>query len=659
MVRMKDPLKRILCPRRSQSVIFFIVLLLSAILIADKASAQALDGKGYFKKGKEALEEGRYEDAVRDLSVSEKEFSLLGDYAMLYLSEAYHKMGEHKKSLETVRMMLGRYPQSPLVKRARISEIQEAKEDSQENLIRMFESYVRDYPDDEEMAVMYGLFLKKSGETVKAKYVFKKIYVGAGAFSGTAYGELGPGDIKVTDLVERASNLIKRSEYKEAELDLKKALSMDDGKNREEILRNLAHCLFRQKEYKEAAALYDRVHDAYFKARSLYRSGDRAEFDKALNELMAGKDRRTGDLLVAVGADRSREKNFEEALRIYNYILEHFPAESEDATWGIGWTYYMAAEYKKAAPVFSSLYAKYGDPKYLYWQARSIEAQSGDAKNLYHVLAGLENNFYSAVACARNKEKIGRPASSRDLLDDALSKEGHRFDRVEALLSLGMNGEAVTELLFISKKLDSPAGLLSIISKLQELGEFRRSIRMATMNPYTEKLHRFWYPLAFWDDVAKISKKHDMDPFVVLAVMREESRFDTDAKSLAGAIGLMQIMPKTAYRLDKHLKLGITRESHIRDAVNNITLGTYYLKSLFSEFKSLSRVVAAYNAGESIVKKWEQEGNYKAADEFIEDIPFAETRNYVKKVLTSVFQYKRSSASDTPVAGFDIILGEL
>jgi len=659
MVRMIRLLKRIVCLRRSQSALFLIVLLLSAILIADKASAQALDGKGYFKKGKEDLEEGRYEDAVKNLSVSQKEFSLLGDYAMVYLSEAYHKMGEHKKSLETVRMMLGRYPQSPLVKRARISEIQEVKEDSPENLIRMYESYVRDYPDDEEMAVMYGLFLKKSSETVKAKDVFKKIYVGAGAFSSIAYGELVPGDIKITDLVERASNLIKRSGYKEAERDLEKALSMDDGKGGEEILRNLALCLFRQKEYKEAAALYERIHDTYFKARSLYRSGDKEEFDKALNQLLAGNDRRTGDLLVAVAADRRREKNFDGALKIYNYILERFPAESEDATWGMGWTYYMAAQYRKSAGVFASLYSRYGDPKYLYWQARSVEARSGDAGDLYRALAAVENNFYSAAAYARSKEKIRRPVSSGDSVSGASPDDGHRFDRVEALLSLGMNREAVTELVCISKKFDAPSELLSIISKFQELGEFRRSIRMATMNPYSEKVYRFWYPLAFWDDVEKIARKHDMDPFVVLAVMREESRFDKDAKSGAGAIGLMQIMPKTAYRIDKDLKLGINHESQIGDVLNNITLGTYYLKALSSEFKSLSHVVAAYNAGESVVKKWQQQGNYKAADEFIEDIPFSETRDYVKKVLTSVFQYKRSSASDTAEAGFDIISGKL
>jgi soluble lytic murein transglycosylase len=165
--------------------------------------------------------------------------------------------------------------------------------------------------------------------------------------------------------------------------------------------------------------------------------------------------------------------------------------------------------------------------------------------------------------------------------------------------------------------------------------------------PYSDKLHRFWYPMAFWDDVKKASKKHDIDPMIALSVMREESRFDPDARSVAGARGLMQLMPHTAYRLDKSVRLGISKDSQINDARNNIHLGVYYLKSLFKEFKSLPYVLAAYNAGEVIVKKWEQQSNHKAADEFIEDIPYAETRNYVKKVMTSYFQYKRSSVSES------------
>ncbi len=148
-----------------------------------------------------------------------------------------------------------------------------------------------------------------------------------------------------------------------------------------------------------------------------------------------------------------------------------------------------------------------------------------------------------------------------------------------------------------------------------------------------------------------------MDPMIALSVIREESRFDSDARSVAGARGLMQIMPNTAYRLDKNIGLGIRRDSQINDVRNNINLGVYYLKTLFREFRTLPRVLAAYNAGEAVVKKWDGRCGNRPADEFIEEIPYLETRNYVKKVMNSYFQYKRLSSSEP--APKDYLFGSL
>ena len=177
--------------------------------------------------------------------------------------------------------------------------------------------------------------------------------------------------------------------------------------------------------------------------------------------------------------------------------------------------------------------------------------------------------------------------------------------------------------------------------------------------PILRKMHKFWYPLAYWDSVEPIAKKCNIDPLVALSVMREESRFDANAKSAAGAYGLMQLMPQTAYRLDRSLKLGINRPSQLKVVGNNVYLGSFYLRSLFNDFHSLPYVIAAYNAGEMAVKMWQTQGNYRSVDEFIEDIPYAETRNYVKKVLTSYFQYKKLSSVDRDGAVLDIIPGEL
>jgi soluble lytic murein transglycosylase len=84
----------------------------------------------------------------------------------------------------------------------------------------------------------------------------------------------------------------------------------------------------------------------------------------------------------------------------------------------------------------------------------------------------------------------------------------------------------------------------------------------------------------------------------------------------------------------------------------NVFIGTYYLKSLITHFDSVPQAVAAYNAGQEAVKGWLAAGNYKSPDEFIEDIPYDETRNYAKKVLTSYFEYIRQSGRKKVSAAF-------
>jgi soluble lytic murein transglycosylase len=610
----------------------------------------AADGKEFFKDGKRDLDAGRYEDAVSKLTAASKEFPLLEDYSLLYLSAAYHELGDHKKSLETVRTLIQKTPQSPLIKKARSIEVREARENPGEEIRQIFDSYVRDYPEDEEMDLTYGIFLKQSGDIRRAKEIFKDIYLRAGQLSQSAYAELAPSDMNTSETLERAANLMKRNEFNEAERELRRALPACDGTIREEFLRNIGLSLFRQREYRAAAEIFDKINDVFFRARSLYRAGDKEGFESALKELLGKNDRRAGGLLIALAADKRRGGDFEGALKIYNDVAAGYPAEAEEGMWGTGWTYYKTGDYKKSAGVFSKLYAKHEDPKYLYWQARSTEASGEDAKALYGALSKYENNFYAAISVAAGKTRAGSVTSS-EISGESDTGAQRQFERADVLLSLHLTTEATAELQWIARKIETPLTLLAVASRFQKIGDYKRSISLVTRMPYTAKLHRFWYPLAFWDDVEKISKKHDMDPMIAMSVMREESRFDPDARSVAGARGLMQLMPQTAYRLDKGIKLGIIRDSQINDVRNNIHLGVYYLKSLFREFGSLPYVLAAYNAGEGIVKKWEQQGNQKGIDEFIEEIPYAETRNYVKKVVTSYYQYKRSSAVEPASAG--------
>ncbi|MBI5848176.1 MAG: transglycosylase SLT domain-containing protein [Nitrospirae bacterium] len=631
-------------------------LILLSIFIS--VSAGDSGGKEAFAKGRTDLAAGRYNEAVSNLLIAQKEFTLLEDYAMLYLADAYHNLGEHGKAGETLRALIDRYPSSPLRKKARMAELREGRDISEEGQLPLYEAYIRDFPEDDDAYYSYGQLLKKNNQKEKASAVFRKLYLKAGYRSAAARAELGADEITTADTVERASNLMKQYDFEEAERELRQALAACPANNRQEVLKNLAYTLFKQKKYREAAELYGEVNDLFYKARSLYRAGDKKGFEAALNTLTKRNDKKAGFLLVTVAADRRREKDFDRAIQIYQDVLKNYPSDAEDALWGIGWTQYLAGNYQQSEETFSRLHDRYDEAKYLYWLARSMEAQNRDASGLYtRLMTAGNNNFYAVLAYARSGRMLPRLSSLN--LSDGTPGKSRGNEKIEALISLDMRQEAVAELAASCRTTPSMPDLLFSAAKFQELGEFKRSITLTSKIPYSEKMHRFWYPLAFWDKVEQASKRNNLDPFIILSVMREESRFDQAVKSPAGAYGLMQLMPQTAYRLDKNLKLGIHRPSQLTDPKNNVQLGSFYLRNLLDEFHSLAHMLAAYNAGELAVRSWQQRFDYRSIDEFIEDIPYNETRNYVKKVLTSYFHYRRAGLPQQGEdSGIGIILGK-
>jgi soluble lytic murein transglycosylase len=114
----------------------------------------------------------------------------------------------------------------------------------------------------------------------------------------------------------------------------------------------------------------------------------------------------------------------------------------------------------------------------------------------------------------------------------------------------------------------------------------------------------------------------------------------------------MQMMPQTASKISKRAKISLSHTDDLYDARTNILIGSYYLSSLVRHFGSLPPAIASYNAGEEAVKDWLSNGKYASMDEFIEDIPYDETRNYVKKVVTSYFEYMRQQGKTDMPAHF-------
>ena len=148
------------------------------------------------------------------------------------------------------------------------------------------------------------------------------------------------------------------------------------------------------------------------------------------------------------------------------------------------------------------------------------------------------------------------------------------------------------------------------------------------------------YPMPFRNLVEKHAARSQVDPDLIQALMREESRFNPSARSSTGAIGLTQLMPMTAQKVARALNMGGVREASLFQPETNIKLGAKYVGMLLSELGSVPYAVAAYNAGPEVVKRWLARRAGVELDAWVEEIPFAETRNYVKRVLASYAAYQ-------------------
>jgi soluble lytic murein transglycosylase len=153
---------------------------------------------------------------------------------------------------------------------------------------------------------------------------------------------------------------------------------------------------------------------------------------------------------------------------------------------------------------------------------------------------------------------------------------------------------------------------------------------------------RYWqalYPMPYWNTIQQWASQNTVNPVLALALMRQESRFEPQIKSVVGATGLMQLMPETAAEVAAQVKL---KKYKLEDPNDNIRLGTWYLNSTHQTYQGNSMLaIASYNAGPGSVTKWLQTLNTQDADVFVETIPFDETQGYVKSVLENYWNYAR------------------
>jgi len=228
------------------------------------------------------------------------------------------------------------------------------------------------------------------------------------------------------------------------------------------------------------------------------------------------------------------------------------------------------------------------------------------------------------------------------------------FRKTLELMQVDLRKEAAQELWLLQDRLPKKRGMLIGLAKaFFELGDYNRSLQLV-LRKYerylegmpsgaSEDLWLLAYPQGYWDHIQTYSRKYGQDPYFIAAIIREESQFSPEALSPAGARGLMQVMPATGEWVAQTIKLPGFDRAKLFESEMGINIGTWYISHLMKRFKNDPLLVAAsYNAGPEAVAGWISKNGYTSErDLFVEAIPFAETRGYVKKVLRNYAEYRR------------------
>jgi len=587
-----------------------------------------------FKRAVELFNSAGFEEAAAEFQSASERLPAIGDYALLFQARALKEMNKNELATECVNKLLTEYPESPLLRKARSLALSIAPEEALPSLLK---EYLSIYPEDDEVNFKYALLLKKDGKTEEADGIFLKIYTKAGKNSAEAFKNISRA-LTAGEMLARAENLLRAARYEEAEKELAAATVADDGSEKARITGLYARSLFMRKRYVEAAEKYLEAGNVYEAARCYYRAGDEPSFDKALETLLSSNEERACGLLNAYAARKRRNGQYDEGLKLLEKARENFPEKREETLWEMGWLHYTNKDFQRAFAAFSELEFEYDSPLYKYWKARTIERLGGEAPEIYRKLSSGDN-YYAVLARMKTGDEGGFAVPAA-----YVTGTGPDMERVEILLGAGLRDEALSELSILADKSFDPGSLIQISSKMKELGAYRRAMLVAAKLPPELQPKEVLYPAAFWQEVERASAKNGIDPYLVLSVMREESRFEPRVSSPAGALGLMQLMPETAEYLAKALNITLLGLEGIYSVENNVELGAFYLKRLLDEFGSVPIALAAYNAGERAVRGWIEAGRYESPDEFIEDIPYGETKNYVKRIIGAYCNYRGAEA---------------
>ena len=661
--------------------------------------------------GRAALILGRYYQEHGDrqtvvyLLSAQRQLPILGDYAYYYLGEALFGLSDWNGAASAADLLSVRYPDSLLRPQAlyRAAEAWFQADDCRRAGER-HTAFLLAYPRHSLVAAVLlrqGDCEQKGGDRSAAIATYRRIwtqFASAPQATEAAYrlqalkdkGVALP-DVSPQAWWTRGKVLFDAGQHGLAVAALQEALKTPQGlTDRPQALLTMGIARIRLKQYDEARPILlelvrTRVggvasEATLWLARLYLRQGQDEPFLALAQEvdagLLAGELKAKFLLLLAAAhVDRGR---IDAAVSTYRQAADAAGVSpvAADALWQIGWLQYTEGRYAEALRAFDESRGRQpvgpSVAQALYWKARSLEKMGerqkaletfqsicGEALYSYYCQIGRTRSAWAGTnghePAGVNRLILSEAPEPEDL---ALVTDIH-YQRATELRALGWQHEAAEELaMLILRAGQDRSAVLWLARLLNSTGEYSRALSLVRTF-FADVVERggsavaktFWelaYPGGYFPVIRALPANQRTDAHLVTAVIREESAYNPNAVSVAGALGLMQVMPQTGQKIAAELGSPNFTRDRLFEPCYNIRLGSWYLRHLADKFgNNLVYVIAAYNAGPEVVSKWMQQARDKEQDEFVESIPYIETRNYVKKVLRSYQEYKRIYGLDS------------
>ena len=634
----------------------------------------------------------QYPAAISAMQKAVPKIGELGDYTSFFIGNSYVLSNNPEASFTYLRDFATRYPDSIYAHDAMIAYARALLADN-----RPAEA-VHLLQNNRGSSVETDFYLAKayeaSGQSRTAAEIFRHIYYD---YATNSLADASAVELKkipeaeflpppsFADHQKRAEQLYKGRRYSDAVTEYRAMVDMAPANVRSDVLIQYANSLIKTGQNREASSVLDRIPDdgseasaeKWYQRLEIARS---AQDDGKIQEVLTYMRTNTPhsewleSALMSTGNMYLLRKDYDRAIDYYRELQERFPQGSKAsyAHWKYAWLTYRQGRNEEAKKAFArqvELYPGSAEvPNAMYWRARLAEDDHDTAlaRAYYAKLSERYRNYYYGVLARKRLTMMPSTTPTEvaalqqisaakrydgDALRTTPPADDLHYSRAKLLENAGALDLAVRELQ--NGTTDGPSWEMVEVARMYtSAGEYYRalqSLKKCVSGYFAMDINQlpmeYWeglFPRPYWESLHRYAEENGLDPYLVSALIRQESEFNPAAVSHSNALGLMQLLPGTGKGEAKQVGMkGYTTDSLFKPDVN-IELGTHYFRKMVDHFNGqVEYALAAYNAGDSRVEEWRNAGAYRDIDEFVESIPFTETREYVQAIVRNAAVYKR------------------